>query len=587
MASGSPETFWATPRGDCSKSHEPVLANGIGKDRETVMARWTRRLATGIGISLAWASTAMAADPADIVYRDGRIYTVDKAQPWAEAVAIDDGKFVFVGSDEGVKAYIGPATQVVDLGQRMAMPGLHDAHQHLVKGQNRQIFCQISAEADIVTLIAALQACDKDKRYGGWLVADVYRGDNFPGGFADRKYLDEAFPDTPVYIREWSYHHGLANSKALELAGVTRDTPDPEGGRILRRPDGEPTGELLSKATWLVTQRMPTLPEEVVRDALLRTAALCAQYGITSTQDAASSEAMIAEIQRLDREGKWKMRTAVHLVWGNPASAMMSDEAIRAYLDDRERYRSQHLFTDFVKVYVDGSPLQPHATDVEMDEHGDFDRGRLYESPEVLAAALTHFDAMGVKVKMHAVGSGAIHVALEGIAAMRKVNGASELMPDIAHSLRYAEVDLDRPAMLHAVAEMSPAIWQIKGPLTTNLAGAWPFKSLLARGTLMTLGSDWVVLPAPNLFPAIGGMLDHGAESIGLADALEIATLNGARSVGWDDVTGSIAVGKFANMIVLDRNLFEATPAQIGETRVLRTVFEGETVYEAGKSDVL
>lgn len=532
-----------------------------------------------IGLSAVQAN-AQEPELADAVYLNGEVYTVESDRPWVEAVAIDDGKFVFVGSNKDVRAHIGPNTLVVDLGGKMAMPGLHDAHQHLMKGQNRFIYCQVSPHGDIKELIKRLKACGPEKLFGKWLVADVYNGENFPGGVADRKYLDEAFPDTPVYIREWSYHHGLANTRALEIAGITRDTPDPEAGHILHRKDGEPTGELLSKATWLVSQHIPPPSDDVVRAALLRTAGLAIKNGITSVQDAASDELAVRIAGELDREGRWPLRTAMHVVWGNSGSSLMSTAAIDNYLAHRQKFATSHVLTDFVKLYVDGSPLQPHATDVQVDAHNEVDLDRLYDKPEVIAAALTHFDEAGIKVKMHAVGSGAIRVALDGVSAMRKVNGMSKIMPDIAHNLFYTEEDLDRAAQLHVVAEMSPAIWQIEGPLTRNLKGAWPFRSLLDKGTLLTLGSDWVVLDEPNLFPAIGGMLAHGDESIELAEALKIATLNGAVSVGWDNVNGSIKVGKFANMIVLDQNLFKIDPSKIGSTKVLMTIFEGDVVYQ-------
>ncbi|WP_237437686.1 amidohydrolase [Altericroceibacterium endophyticum] len=421
----------------------------------------------------------------------------------------------------------------------------------------------------------------ESKRPDGWIIADVYRGDNFPDGYADRKFLDEAFPDTPVYIREWSYHHGLANSKALEIAGVDRDTPDPDGGKILHRDDGELTGELLAGATWLVTQHMPPLSEEAVRQALLDTAALCAEYGITSVQDAGITETMALQLHALDQEGLWNLRTLAHVFWGNPAVSMMSIEQSEETIAKRAELRSPRISFDGVKLLIDGSPLQPHHTDVQLDGHGHFDRSKLYTSPETIAAALTRFDIEGLHVKMHAVGTGANRVALDAISAMRKVNGQSGLMPEIAHSLYFSPEDLVRLEPLGVVAEMSPAIWQIKGPLTESLAGAWPFRSLLNHGVTMTIGSDWVMLPSPNLFPAIGGMLDHGDESISLADALEIATRNGATVAGWGDTAGSIEVGKMADMIVLDRNLFAVSPEQVGKTRVLKTIFEGREIYTA------
>ncbi|MBR0988037.1 amidohydrolase [Bradyrhizobium liaoningense] len=519
--------------------------------------------------------------PADTVFLNGRIYTVDADHPWAEAVAIKDGKFTFVGSDSEARTHIGADTIIVDLQQKMAMPGLHDAHQHLIKAQHRQIYCQVDPDSRVPEIVAACIACSQDHQFGGWIVADVYRGDRFPDGYAHRKYIDEAFPKTPVYLREWSYHHGLANTAALKIAGVTRNTPDPEGGTVLRDHHGEPTGELLSKATWLVTQHIPPLPRRTIRAALLRTAALASQYGITSTQDAAASQSMLSEIKALDEEGKWPLLTAAHIVWGNSASALMSEEAIDHLIRDRTKYRTKHLLTDYVKIYVDGSPLQPHATDVDIDADGRIDVDRLYVKPNKLAEAVARFDRMGIKVKMHAVGTGATLTALEAIEAARKKNGFSGILHDIAHSLRYREQDLDRPSKAGAVMEMSPAIWQIKGDLTKNLAGAWQFKSLRDQGALLTLGSDWVVLPVPNLFPGLAGLLDHGPESIDLKSAIEMATINGAKSVGWDKFNGSIVPGKFANMIVLDRNLFEIASPEIADTRVLTTIFEGRTVYHA------
>jgi predicted amidohydrolase YtcJ len=571
------------PQGDCDSVAHPVKQHPYPAET-SAQATWgadSMKIGSMALLAVLLASGAkLSAEPvADTVYRHGRIYTVDRAHPWADAVAIKDGKFSYVGTDKGVQAYIGGTTKVIDLAGKFAMPGLHDAHQHMLKGEARYIYCQIAPESRIEQIVASLKSCSKDRQYGGWIVADVYRGDLFPDGHADRKYLDAAFPDTPVYIREWSYHHGLANTKALQIAGVDRATADPEGGRVLHRADGEPTGEFLSKATWLITQHIPALPAATVDEALLRTAALCAEYGITSAQEATASRQMLEEMRKLDLAGKWTLRTATHIVWGNPASALMPPQETEEVIAHRKDYATSHIFTDFVKIYVDGSPLQPHSTDVELDDHGEVAVARLYEKPAVLNAALTRFDKMGIKVKMHAVGSGAIRTALDAIEAARTANGNSGILHDVAHSLRYSPQDIDRPARLGAVGEMSPAIWQIKGPLTKNLAGAWPFKSLLARGTLMTLGSDWVVLPAPNLFPAIGGMLDHGPESIGLKDAIEIATINGAKSVGWDKVNGSIEVGKFANMIVLDRDLFKIPAADIGETKVLSTVFEGREVY--------
>jgi len=533
-------------------------------------------------VLLTLCTAAHAAQTADTIYRNARIYTVNPVQPWVEAVAIRNGRFLAVGSNADVEAYAGPDTKVVDVAGRMVMPGLHDAHQHLLKAQLRNIYCNVPTSSNVEQIIENLKKCAKGKAKDEWIVADAYRGDLFPDGKAHRKYIDAAFPDTPIYMREWSYHHALANSRALELAGIDRNTPDPVSGRILKDEKGEPTGELLSKATWLVSQKIPPLPDAKVREAVLRSAQQGNQFGITSAQEATVTPAMMREIKSLDENGEWPIRLAAHIVWGNSASSMVSMEDMEAAVVNRSSYRSAHLFTDYVKIYIDGSPLQPHATDVQLDEHGDVPVERLYETRDTLYNALTRFDKMGIKVKMHAVGTGATQVALDAIEAARKANGnSSGIVHDISHSLRYTPADVQRLAKLGAVAEMSPAIWQIKGPLTQNLKDAWQFKSLRDAGALITLGSDWVVLPEPNLFPALGGMVDHGEESVTLAEAIQIATLNGARSVGWAAFAGSIETGKFADMIILDRNLFDIPTADIAGTKVLKTIFEGREVYSA------
>jgi predicted amidohydrolase YtcJ len=525
---------------------------------------------------------AIAADVADVVYRNGRIYTVNDAQPWAEAVAIKDGKFVYVGSNQGVRAFIGPSTQVENLRGRMAMPGLHDAHDHLLlTGMNGTAECQLPNGGDVSTLIAALRECAKGKPKGEWLIGNVYQPQQFPDGKADRKYLDEAFPDTPVFLREWSWHHALANSKALELAGVTDAALDPAGGRIVRDENGRMTGELLEKAGWLVAHAIPAPSAETLERALLWSAQMSISNGITSVQEASANRRLLETIRDLDRQGKWPLRVAAHIVWDNPALGDATPSDLDRLIRDRAAYSTHLLRTDYVKIIVDGSPLLPHQTDVPLDEHGNVPVEKLLEMPLQLAKAMTEFDRQGIKVKMHVTGTGSSRAALDAIEAAHRANGGLKVPHEVAHSVRFGPGDLERVAALGAMAEFSPAIWYIKGPLTATLADAFPFKAMIDSGATITIGSDWVILPSPNLFPAIGGMLDRGKDSIELRDAIRAATLNGAIAVGWERTNGSIEVGKFADMIVLDRNLFEIPQQKIGDTRVLKTILEGRVVYQA------
>ena len=194
------------------------------------------------------------------------------------------------------------------------------------------------------------------------------------------------------------------------------------------------------------------------------------------------------------------------------------------------------------------------------------------------------FDKMGMKVKMHVAGDGAARAALDAIEAARKANPDSRIRHELGHTNIVTPADMPRFAALNAVGEMSPAVWHLYGrTLGDPPRDAWEFKTLLDNGAMMTVGTDWVVTPTPNLFPALEGMLDRGDESIDLESALRTITINGAISLGWQASAGSLEAGKYADFIVLDRNLLEIPSADISETKVLKTVFEGAVVYDANE----
>ena len=252
-------------------------------------------------------------------------------------------------------------------------------------------------------------------------------------------------------------------------------------------------------------------------------------------------------------------------------------EEIDKLIENRSQYASGHIDPDFVKILVDGSPMLPHANHVDLDPVTDeIPHDKLLISPDRLNTALIRFDKMGIKVKLHCVGTAAARVALDAIEAARKTNGESGLYHEVAHSVWYSDKDLPRVAQLNAVAEMSPAIWHHGWP---GMEDAFAFRELDKNGTLITAGTDWVILPDPNLIPALEGMLTRDSHSIDLETGIEILTLNGAKSIGKEHIFGSIEVGKSADLIVLDRNLFDIPVDEISEARVLMTIFEGELVF--------
>lgn len=530
--------------------------------------------------------TAAVAETADSVYLNGKVYTVNEAQPWAEAIAIRGDRLAFVGSNEAARTFVGPSTRVIDLKDRMVMPGIHDAHTHFLWASMHQKYgCKLKEQKTVDSIISELEQCARGKDKSEWLLAGPYTYTFFPNNKPHRKWLDQAFPDTPVYIREYSFHEVLLNTKALEVAGIDKTTPNPDRGEIVKDENGELTGELVEEAVLLAQGFLPPETAKQQLEALRWAVKTNNQYGITSIQEAATSLEALRALDTLDRGNALTLEVAAHLTWGSPRFGGMPNEDLEALINNRAKYQTQHVRTDFVKMTLDGVPIPPYFTEAGIDDHCNVNLSHILIPPGKLNEMVTRFDRAGIKVKMHVTGAGAARVALDAIEAARKANPQSSIRHDLAHTNIITPRDMPRFKQLNAVGEMSPAVWQLFGRTLGNPPqAAWQFKTLLDHGVLMTVGSDWVVTPTPNLFPGLQGMLLRGEESIELASALRMLTINGAISLGWEKTQGSIERGKLANFIVLDRNLFEVPATDVSETRVLRTVFEGRVVYEAGET---
>lgn len=519
-------------------------------------------------------------------YVNGRIYTMDSSVPWAEAILVEHGTIIRVGSNSEVLAGIGTTDESIDLEGRMVMPGIHDAHMHLLaSGLKFRFECRMPVNATSADIVTALCDCEKCTRgrLSGWMVGGEYNPNALAPGELDRAFLDAAFPDTAVYLADYSIHHGFANSKALALAGIDASTPDPPGGRIVRRAGStEPTGELVERATWAVRRAIPAYEPDVYREAVRWAMATANSFGITSIQEASGTLPEMEVLRSLDRECALSLHVASHLVWREEAFSGASQEDMEQLIARRAEYESAHVRTRFVKCWLDGAPLPPHFTQAGIDaQTGEPDLGKILISKAELTEALLVYDRQGVTLKIHCAAEGSVRVALNAIETVRRINGSMGPPHEVAHALFVAPRDLARFHALNATAEMSPALWHIRSPELAGLDAGCKFATLQRSGARVTIGSDWIITENPNLFPALQGMLDRGEESVDLATALEMMTLAGARAIGLDHRIGSLAPGKSADFIVLDRPLFDVPLAQIGATRVLRTVFEGKTVHLA------
>ena len=547
------------------------------------------------------------ANLADRVVRNGAIYTVDDAQPWAEAVAIADGRFVAVGSDDEIDEFIGEGTEVTDLQGRMAMPGMFDIHIHPVDGAMAALYdCSFPFTLTVEEILDQVADCVAEAEDGEWI-----RGGQWAVGLAtldqsiDVELLDSVAPDNPVFLMDSTVHNAWVNSLALERLNIGPDTPDPAGGSIVRDNEGMPIGILIDDAAYNVISTLPDYSPEQYEEALAWVVAMLNRYGVTGFKDAIAEAGALRTYNALDRSGRLNARVAASLIWKRAWIQGHEDHLLN--IEQRDAYRSEHVNPDFIKIFLDG--IAPSRTAYMLEPYLPHDafpvdfRGEPLHDSAILADDVTNFDAQGLTVKMHAVGDGALRQGLDAIEAARAANGPSGLRHEISHAgLMHAD-DIGRFAELDATPELAPMLWYpVPGVVEAQTATigreraefSFPIRSLVESGAEPAFGSDWpAVVPTPNPWPGVEALLTRqdpyledpqetkwAEQAVDLEAAIEIVTINGARALKVEDVAGSIEVGKSADLIVLDRHLFEIPASDIADTQVLITIFEGNTVYE-------
>lgn len=535
---------------------------------------------------------------ADAVYHTGKIYTVNAEQPWAQAVAIRDGKIMFVGSDDAVRIHIGPDTVLHDLRGRMMLPGFQDAHVHPLYAGLEALSCDLAGPTHDLnqyrSTIAACAAANPDSPWitgGGWLMS-VFG----PGGLARKTILDELVADRPVYLTSADGHTGWANSVALQIAGIAKGTADPVDGFIDRDPEtGEAIGSLQEGAMSLMQEHLPEPSHDQRVAALKYAVGVMHGYGITSFQKADTSESDLKVYAQLDRDGELNMRVVAALLWDN----LGTEEQLVAFQDQRQKYSKGNLRPTSIKIYVDG--VMENYTAVMLDpylvESGT--RGIPMIDPDFLIDAVSAIDAAGFQVHFHALGDGAVRLALDAVEEARERNGDSDLRHHLSHLQVIHPDDIPRFRELGAVANFQP-LWAYADEYITELTlpfiGAetarwlYPIKSVIDTGATVAFGSDWSVStvdPLPQIETAITRIdaVTHNTDvlnpeqRITLEQAIAAFTINAAFVNHQEQATGSIEVGKLADLVVLDKNLFDIDVAEISDAKVLVTLFEGKAVY--------
>ncbi|MBV1935625.1 amidohydrolase [Streptomyces sp. BV286] len=561
---------------------------------------------------------AASSAEADLVLRNGYVWTVDARDSIRKAVAVRDGKIIYVGTDNGAAHYIGRRTQVVDLGGRMVMPGLHDGHLHSLAGGSGLLnldFAYASLTvAEFLDRISAYLAESADQEPLGWVIGSHWyvQAMRPTGVTVTRKDLDGLTTERPIAISSSDFHTMLVNSRALELAQITKDTPDPAGGIIERDAAGEPTGILQDSATALIGAVLPPPTDaDNLRYAEAALAALRAQ-GVTTFMDAAADENMLRAYATLAEQGKLTARAhfapLVDLSDENPLPRL---KRLRRRYDTGALRARPDVHVGNVKVFLDGVLQAPAQTAAVLesylvdDGHGHMvpgtRKGTVYWPQDRLDAFFTEVAAAGFDPHTHAIGDHAVQVALNAFGAVRRAGHRRNRLT-IAHAELVSPADIPRFHRLDVVASMG-FHWAKPGPDSTDSVEPYlgperyenfePEGAIFRAGGRVSLGSDWPVDPL-NEWNALRTVITRTAlpgtaytkygtmtpsQRLQRRTAIRAATLHGAYQLRQEHRTGSIEVGKLADLIVLDRNILKIPADDIGNTRVLLTLVGGKPVH--------
>ncbi len=564
------------------------------------------------GIGIFSSSNALAhGQAADYVLTNGKIYTVNEKQPFAEAVAVKGDEIVYVGDKSGVDAHVGKDTKVIDLKGRLTLPGFIESHVHpvLAAAFSSGVLIDFSdSMEELLRKVKAYAEANPDK--------EVIFGASYNGAYTTpdanyKKMLDDIVPDRPVYLIDHGGHGAWGNSKTLEALGYTKDTVDPPGGVIARLENGEPNGALKGAPTHIQTQYvLPVFTAESIKAAIPRVLEGMNEFGFTTGLEMGipiSPAASHQAIQELDRAGRLTVRLSVSAAAYGDADAMPAIEL----LDRFQTLKTDRLWYDHLKLITDGViELQTAAMFEPYLNTGS--KGQLYIPPKVVREASFKAAEKGYHITAHAYGNRAVRTFLDISEELRKA-GYDETLLSIAHGGFIDPVDRPRFAELNVVYETTPG-WvydQYEEYLPTLGAdryrspGMHPLREIIDLGGKIALGSDWPATiggyeyglnPFTNIHHAmtrrtatslvpIWGTTDAPMPPVNQVMTLEEAirgyTLWGAERIGKADMIGSIEVGKKADIIVLDQDLFSLNDVRkIVETKVLLTMFDGQIVHD-------
>lgn len=546
---------------------------------------------------------------ADIVVTNARVYTVDPLQPWAEAIAIVGNRIAFVGSSEDAKELVGPSTHVANADRRLVLPGFVESHVHLLVGAASNSGASIAMSDSITDILRKVDEFAHKHPEREAIFGASYNGLLFDERGPNRALLDRIVPDRPVVLIDHTVHSAWANSKALELAGVTADTPDPLPGFFVRDSQGEPTGCIKgSPAHAPVIAAVKAVTAQSIMDALPAILRGMSAFGFTAALDCGNTlftDQSLQALHELELQGQLPVRTSLTAITNNTETSLHLIPDARRFAS---MYATEMMWLDTVKILGDSvldnqtaALLEPYLTTG--------DSGYLYFEATELQALVAEAAKAGFGIVYHAIGDRTARTGLDAAEALR-ASGDHTTRFVITHLQLVNKSDRHRFGELNVHVQTTGNWANFQSPYV-ELLGAqradedqFPFRDFLDGGANVCFGADWPATPGGfdlgmnpfiNMYTAMhrrvprqyiedfaskDQILKPADQVLTLAEVIEAYTINGAKALGREQQFGSLVEGKFADLIVLDQNLFEIDPEDVPNTRVLLTIMDGRVVHD-------
>jgi len=532
---------------------------------------------------------------ADLLLSNAKVWTGEEDTFW-DGVAIGGDKILAVGSMEHLAAFISNRTTVLDLAGKLVLPGFIDNHTHFMMGGFYLMNIDLRSAGNIADFVGSIGEKAKHLQPGRWLTGGNWDNESWPGAALPQKeQIDPVTPDIPVFVTRLDLHMGLANSLALMLAGITFETPDPPGGMIVRHPEtGEPTGILKDAAMDMIRRAIPQPSERDIDEAMATAMQHAAQVGVTSVQDVTSWQDL-----EVFRKFHRKKKLTVRIYARVPITEweQLQDCTAAAGAGD------DWLRLGGVKGFADGSLGSSTALFFEpyCDEAGF--SGLLHDQmlpAGAMKKLIFSADSAGLQLSLHAIGDKANHIIIDYLEELIKKTSPRDRRPRIEHAQHLLPSDINRLSANKIIASCQPYHAIDDGRWAERKIGqrcrdAFPYRSLLNSGTILTFGTDWPVAPLNPLLGIYAAVtrrtLDgknsggwYPEQKITLREALKAYTLSSAYAEFAENKKGLIAPGKLADMVVLSRDIFTIDPAEIPDSKVALTIVGGRIVFSSLKN---